>query len=96
MQKLRKELNKRGILHHGISTEVFGKAIGVGAVLVGIDNGFIIVACYSDVLDTVFNIYDRNYNYIASQNVYPDNQPSFGHYYNKWCSIVNDNERVWW
>lgn len=93
MQKLRKELTKRGIIHHGIATEVFGEPIGCGAVLVGIENGYIIVARYSDVLDTVFNIYDRNYNYIASQNVYPDNEPAFGKHYNKWWSIVNDNER---
>lgn len=87
MTRLKKELNRRGIIFEpkDFPSSVYDES---EAVLVGIDEDYLVTCYYSPVLPPILYIYDRqSLEHIATQEVYPDEQ-SFGIYFNKWASAV--------
>lgn len=86
MNRLNKELRKRGIVGDNEMDYISGRAsVEYSSEFVGFENGFIVIAYYINVLDNMFILYDRNFNQFASQaqNLNNMEHSNFGNK-NKW------------
>lgn len=90
MTRLQKELKKVGLIYDSMD-DIFNNIHyspenDENQSLVTVANGYIICIYRSAVLDPELRLYDKNYNFVASQNLYPDTM-FFGNS-NKWSSII--------
>lgn len=90
MTRLKKELMKNGLVFDTMDdwkNQVYYKAENDNQqVLLFISNDFIVCGFYSMVLDPIIKVYDKQYNLIGEQNMYPDNQFLFSR--DRWSSVM--------
>lgn len=74
MNRLERELRVRGIIYEADDFEVMmhGMEHDNDAKLVSIENGIITILWSSAVMDSMFQLYDLQFNLIGEQSVYPD------------------------
>ncbi len=93
MNRLQKELRNRGIIGDNEMDVIMGRAnVEWESKFVGIQNGFIVVSYCTNVLDPALEIYDSNFNKVASQALWLDNMEhwNFGES-NRWdVTTYND------
>lgn len=90
MNRLKKELLKRGLVGDNEIDVITGKSnIEWESKFVTITDKFIITTNYTNVLDSMFRIYDFNFNLIATQCILYDNMEhwNFGNF-NPWDVTV--------
>lgn len=94
MTRLKKELLARHILFEADDYDVMrGAEYDQSRSLVAITDKYIITRYTSMVLPSELHIFDRRtLLQIGSQNLFPDTNPPFGEYYNKWESRALDSE----
>ena len=96
MRRLDKELAKAGITFEADDLAIMrGPEHDVDRKLVEITGEYIITVTYSAVLDPRLDLWDRHtFDWVGSQNLYPDNMFLGERYFNKWGSDVacNDGE----
>ena len=96
MNRLMRELVNRGLVFETDEMDILlHNAIDCCTKFVGIYNGVIVLAHYSQVLDPMYILYDLNFNEIAKQDMYRTNLPSFdGTHKNPWFVCTNEPDKV--
>lgn len=90
MNRIKKELFKRGIIGDNEIDVITGRSsVEWEAKLIAVTKNFIIIGSYTNVLDPMFRILDKNLNVIAEQAIWFDNMEhwNFGNY-NPWDARV--------
>ena len=74
MNRLNKELRQRGIVYDAdeVAIVMKGAEYDTDTRLVSIENGIITILWSSAVMDSVFKLYDLQFNLIGEQSVHPD------------------------
>jgi len=88
MNRLKKELKKHHITGSTDELEIYRTGYDECENLVCFTNNVIVTRYDSNVIDSEFRIYDKNYNLIAIQACFPETQ-FFGDAGNKWQVYTN-------
>lgn len=67
MNRLTKELRERGLIYDVDYTSYYAQYESE-SILVGVANDIIITCAYCNVLEPIYRLYDRNFNFIAEQS----------------------------
>ena len=96
MTRLTKELMKAGIIFEADDLDIMrGPEHDVDRKLVAIEGNYIITVTYSAVLDPRLDLWNRyTFDWVGSQNLYPDNMFLGERYFNKWGSDIAGNEEL--
>ena len=96
MTRLTKELMKAGIIFEADDLAIMrGPEYDVDRKLVAIEGNYIITVTYSAVLDPRLDLWNRHtFDWVGSQNLYPDNMFLGERYFNKWGSDIAGNEEL--
>lgn len=90
MNRLKKELKKRGIIFKSDEMQVMsGAEYDTQVSLLFFTKDFIVCRFDCAVLDSEFHIFDRNFNLIATQQIYKTNVSFSGIKSNPWFCITN-------
>lgn len=98
MNRLKKELFKRGLIGDNEMDVIRGCSnVEYNAEFVGLENGFVVIAYFCNVLDPMFILYDKNFHKIADQCIWLNNM----HHWNPdgqknpWDSLVYTNNDLY-
>lgn len=90
MTRIKEELAKRGIIYTNRANDFYYRPEdNFNTVYIGTENGYILTVMYSDVLDPILYIHDKNYNEVGQQYLYPERYHfNLGCFKNRWGSAV--------